>query len=129
MPNFTALGVKKNEGHFRLDYLPPYSPYLNPIERVWKLTRKLCIHEQYFPSIAAVITAVETQFDKWTSGKCHTLGTFVPSNYFAFVYVPVYICHFDLPLSRKRLFQFFSDRDAIPRTIVNRDPRAQHKRW
>ena len=22
-----------------LDYLPPYSPELNPIERVWKLTR------------------------------------------------------------------------------------------
>ena len=34
---------QKNEGHFRLDYLPPYSPDLNPIERVWKLTRKLCI--------------------------------------------------------------------------------------
>jgi hypothetical protein len=31
---------QKNEGHFRLDYLPPYSPDLNPIERVWKLTRK-----------------------------------------------------------------------------------------
>jgi len=28
--------------HFRLDYLPPYSPELNPIERVWKLMRKLC---------------------------------------------------------------------------------------
>src|ERR1700746_150810 len=24
-----------NEGHFRLDYLPPYSPDLNPIERGW----------------------------------------------------------------------------------------------
>jgi len=60
---------QKNEGHFRLDYLPPYSPDLNPIERVWKLTRKLCIHDQYFPSIAAVITAVETQFAKWTSGN------------------------------------------------------------
>ncbi len=26
---------------FRLDFLPPYSPDLNPIERVWKLTRRL----------------------------------------------------------------------------------------
>src|SRR5437764_8793459 len=25
---------------FVLDYLPPYSPELNPIERVWKLTRR-----------------------------------------------------------------------------------------
>ena len=29
---------------FRLDFLPPYSPELNPIERVWKLTRRLCLH-------------------------------------------------------------------------------------
>ena len=27
---------------FALDFLPPYSPELNPIERVWKLTRRLC---------------------------------------------------------------------------------------
>jgi transposase len=30
---------------FRLDFLPPYSPDLNPIERVWKLTRRLCLHK------------------------------------------------------------------------------------
>jgi transposase len=61
--------ASKKEAQFRLDYLPPYSPDLNPIERVWKLTRKLCIHDEYFPNIAAVITAVETQFDKWTNGN------------------------------------------------------------
>lgn len=26
-----------------LSFLPPYSPALNPIERVWKLARKLCV--------------------------------------------------------------------------------------
>ena len=30
---------QEHQAHFRLDYLPPYSPELNPIERVWKLTR------------------------------------------------------------------------------------------
>ena len=34
---------------FVLDYLPPYSPELNPIERVWKLTRRQCLHNRYFP--------------------------------------------------------------------------------
>ncbi len=29
---------------FLLDFLPPYSPELNPIERVWKLTRRCCMH-------------------------------------------------------------------------------------
>src|SRR2546422_205322 len=33
---------------FALDYLPAYSPELNPIERVWKLTRRRCLHNRYF---------------------------------------------------------------------------------
>lgn len=52
---------------FVLDYLPPYSPDLNPIERVWKLVRKLRLHDEYFPTLQAVIDAVESQFAKWAS--------------------------------------------------------------
>lgn len=47
---------------FALDFLPPYSPELNPIERVWKLTRRLCLHNRYFSKLAEVIVAVETEF-------------------------------------------------------------------
>lgn len=50
---------------FALDYLPPYSPDLNPIERMWKLTRRLCIHNRYFPALAAISDAVEGCFDNW----------------------------------------------------------------
>jgi transposase len=50
---------------FVLDYLPPYSPDLNPIERVWKLVRRLRLHDAYFPTLQAVIDAVEGQFAKW----------------------------------------------------------------
>jgi transposase len=51
---------------FGLDFLPPYSPELNPIERVWKLTRRLCLHNRYFGFLEGVIEAVETQFAEWT---------------------------------------------------------------
>ena len=51
--------------NFVLDYLPPYSPDLNPIERVWKLVRRLRLHDEYFPTLQAVIDAVESQFAKW----------------------------------------------------------------
>ena len=51
---------------FVLDYLPPYSPELNPIERVWKLTRRRCLHNRYFPDLDKVIAAVEAEFDLWT---------------------------------------------------------------
>jgi transposase len=29
-----------------LDFLTPYSPELNPTARIWKLTRRLCLHNQ-----------------------------------------------------------------------------------
>jgi DDE superfamily endonuclease len=48
---------------FVVDYLPPYSPELNPIERVWKLTRRQCLHNRYFPVLDVVVAAVETQFE------------------------------------------------------------------
>jgi len=35
-----------------LMFLPPYSPELNPIERVWKLTRRLATHNRHFPRSA-----------------------------------------------------------------------------
>lgn len=54
---------------FALDYLPPYSPELNPIERVWKLTRRRCLHNRYFAKLDDVITAVEQEFSGWTAGN------------------------------------------------------------
>jgi len=55
----------EQEPEFALSYLPPYSPDLNPIERVWKLTRRLCLHNRYFPTLAGVLEAVEEQFKYW----------------------------------------------------------------
>ena len=55
----------KQEPEFVLSYLPPYSPDLNPIERVWKLSRRLCLHNRYFPTLAGVVEAVESQFEYW----------------------------------------------------------------
>jgi len=55
--------------HFRLYFLPPYSPELNPIERVWKLTRRRRLHNRYFPKLDAVAQAVEDLFSEWSSGN------------------------------------------------------------
>jgi hypothetical protein len=54
---------------FALEFLPPYSPDLNPIERVWKLTRRLEIHNQYFPTLDAVVERVESRFAQWADGS------------------------------------------------------------
>jgi transposase len=51
--------------HFRLYFLPPYSPELNPIERVWKLIRRCCLHNRYFLTLDDVIRAVEPRLHAW----------------------------------------------------------------
>jgi transposase len=55
----------KQEPDFTLAFLPPYSPELNPIERVWKLVRRLCLHNRYFATLEEVCVAAETQFTHW----------------------------------------------------------------
>ena len=34
-------------------FLPPYSPNLNLIERLWKFTKKQCLAAQYYENFAA----------------------------------------------------------------------------
>lgn len=47
-------------------FLPPYSPHLAPIERVWKLARRMATHNRYFATLADLLAAVETCFAGWT---------------------------------------------------------------
>jgi transposase len=63
---------EQHAGNFTLDYLPPYSPELHPIERVWKLTRRRCLHNRYFARLEEVIVAVEAEFESW-AWRNHTL--------------------------------------------------------
>ena len=58
-------GLEKYKQIIELDFLPAYSPELNPIERVWKLVRKLCTHNRYFPELDLLTQAVFAQFKLW----------------------------------------------------------------
>ena len=48
-----------------LFFLPPYSPQLNPSERIWRLLRRLWIHNRFFPSLLELTTIVDAQFAVW----------------------------------------------------------------
>lgn len=52
--------------HFGLHFLPPYSPELNPIERVWKLIRRCCLHNRYFHQLSDVVLALEPRLRDWS---------------------------------------------------------------
>lgn len=57
--------LKKYRKYLQLDFLPPYSPDLNSIERVWKLTRRLRTHNRYFPVLGELVESVFDQFESW----------------------------------------------------------------
>jgi transposase len=59
----------KSTEKFSLEFMPPYSPELNPIERVWKLTRRKGTHNRYFPNLKAITEAVEEVFNSWLQGS------------------------------------------------------------
>lgn len=59
----------KNQDRFSLEFLPAYSPELNPIERLWKFTRRLATHNQYFQTLTDIINAVEKVFIQWRLGS------------------------------------------------------------
>jgi transposase len=57
--------IRRHREKLRLDFLPPYSPELNPIERVWKLVRKRATHNQHFPELDDLIKAVCKPLVEW----------------------------------------------------------------
>ena len=44
-------------------FLPPYSPNLNLIERLWKLVRSKCLRNRYFPTFEDFREALDMFFE------------------------------------------------------------------
>jgi transposase len=59
--------LAKHKRTLSLLFLPPYSPELNPIERVWKITKRLSVHNQYFPDLDDLLLAVKNQLQAWVA--------------------------------------------------------------
>jgi transposase len=58
--------LDKHQKEIVLDFLPPYSHQLNPIERVWAQTRQKATHNRYFPALSDLVQAVQIQFSRWS---------------------------------------------------------------
>ena len=43
-------------------YLPPYSPDLNPIEQVWRITRRERTHNRFFAKLVDLSSALDSYF-------------------------------------------------------------------
>ena len=49
--------------HIDIEYLPPYSPELNPIERLWKWLRKEAVHNKVFEIIDALMDSLAQELN------------------------------------------------------------------
>jgi transposase len=57
--------LRQNKNKIKLMFLPPYSPNLNNVERVWKVTRRTCTHNKYFANLEDLAITVKKQMKKW----------------------------------------------------------------
>lgn len=58
--------------------IPPYSPDLNPIEQLWRITRKDVTHNRYFASLDLLSAALTSFFNRFkeANAKIASLCTF-----------------------------------------------------
>ena len=61
--------LRKYRRILTLLFLPPYSPQLAPIERVWKLARRMATHNRFFATLRELLAAVEECFDRWRTSN------------------------------------------------------------
>ena len=52
-------------GRLVLLYLPTYSPWLNPIEMLWRHVRREVTHCELFETVQALLTATRDFFDRY----------------------------------------------------------------
>jgi transposase len=57
--------VRGAAGRLVLLYLPTYSPWLNPIEMLWRHFRREVTHCELFPTIKALLAAARDFFDRY----------------------------------------------------------------
>lgn len=59
--------VRAAAGRLILLYLPTYSPWLNPIEMLWRHFRREVTHGELFESVKALLQAAQDFFDRYNN--------------------------------------------------------------
>ena len=59
--------VRAAAGRLVLLYLPTYSPWLNPIEMLWRHFRREVTHCELFASVKELLTATRNFFDRYNN--------------------------------------------------------------
>jgi transposase len=65
----------------KLHYLPPYSPNLNPIERLWKIMREIKLYNQYYESSTAFFESIRSFFKEDIPKMAQSLVSRINDNF------------------------------------------------
>ena len=66
--------IRGAAGRLVLLYLPTYSPWLNPIERLWRQFRREVTHCELFATLTALLQAAQDFFDRYNRCPAHVLS-------------------------------------------------------
>jgi transposase len=65
LPDHGKVWLRENRHNIELHRLPPYSPEFNPMEGVWKTTRRLTTHNRFYATTAARDGALRGTFKRF----------------------------------------------------------------
>ena len=66
--------VRAAAGRLVLLYLPTYSPWLNPIEMLWRQFRREVTHNELFQTVKSLLAAARQFFDRYNREPYRTLS-------------------------------------------------------
>ena len=72
------------ELNIELLFLPPYSPNLNLIERLWKLTKKHCLNSKYHEDFSEFQAAITDFLEHMNERNTAELDSLLTLNFQAF---------------------------------------------
>jgi transposase len=72
-----------------LHYLPPYSPNLNPIERLWKIMRENKLYNRYYESVGTFFHEVRSFFNEDIPNMTDILTSRITDNFQAIQLDPI----------------------------------------
>jgi len=65
--------LERHEHQIQIEWLPPYSPELNPQEDVWQDMRRRVTHNHYFEQLGALLEAVRAFHQELESNPARVL--------------------------------------------------------
>ena len=78
------VSEKAKSLNIQIIFLPPYSPILNLIERLWKFVKKKTLYNQYYPKYALFCSAIIKCLEQTGTSYKEELDTLLAPNFQSF---------------------------------------------